>query len=551
METVEQYKKQKLATIKTLKRLQNFIENGEKFGLDNQEYLKEKINKAIEELQTDRLKVSLVGGFSEGKTSIAAAWSGKYDPKTMKIDISESSDEIQIYKLEDFDLIDTPGLFGFKELNNKTKYKEITRKYISETNLLLYVMNPNNPIKDSHKEELRWLFKELDLLSRSVFVISRFDEEVDIEDEVEYKKSFNIKKQSIYARLRDFDIIDDSQEVSVVAVSADPFGEGMDYWLSNIEEYHMISHIKDLQQATLNKIKESGGKELITIVTAQSIIKDIIKKEIPNVEKNIRVISNEIDIFKATLLELVNQKEKIEKRINTTIIELKEYITQTFTDLIIQARGTDMETIEDFFERNIGDEGIVLETNIQNEFSNHIDQVFLEISKTATNFESSINHYNSLVGDLAIKGLKESVGFMKNVSISSSTILSTRDVLMPALKFKPWGAIKLANNLTKGIPVVGAILEIGIEFWDSYNQLQKEEKFNEVKDSIIANLKKQRQEYLELISNKDEFIKCFFTNYIELSNQLTNLEKEVNDKQDFKENFEKWKLEAAKIESDF
>lgn len=551
METVEQYKKQKLATIKTLKRLQNFIENGEKFGLDNQEYLKEKINKAIEELQTDRLKVSLVGGFSEGKTSIAAAWSGKYDPKTMKIDISESSDEIQIYKLEDFDLIDTPGLFGFKELNNKTKYKEITRKYISETNLLLYVMNPNNPIKDSHKEELRWLFKELDLLSRSVFVISRFDEEVDIEDEVEYKKSFNIKKQSIYARLRDFDIIDDSQEVSVVAVSADPFGEGMDYWLSNIEEYHMISHIKDLQQATLNKIKESGGKELITIVTAQSIIKDIIKKEIPNVEKNIRVISNEIDIFKATLLELVNQKEKIEKRINTTIIELKEYITQTFTDLILQARGTDMETIEDFFERNIGDEGIVLETNIQNEFSNHIDQVFLEISKTATNFESSINHYNSLVGDLAIKGLKESVGFMKNVSISSSTILSTRDVLMPALKFKPWGAIKLANNLTKGIPVVGAILEIGIEFWDSYNQLQKEEKFNEVKDSIIANLKKQRQEYLELISNKDEFIKCFFTNYIELSNQLTNLEKEVNDKQDFKENFEKWKLEAAKIESDF
>ena len=33
----------------------------------------------------EKLKVVLIGGFSEGKTSIAAAWLGKYDPKTMNI----------------------------------------------------------------------------------------------------------------------------------------------------------------------------------------------------------------------------------------------------------------------------------------------------------------------------------------------------------------------------------------------------------------------------------------------------------------------------------
>ena len=36
-------------------------------------------------------------------------------------------------------------------------------------------MDPTNPIKESHKAELEWLFRDLGLLSRTVFVLSRFD----------------------------------------------------------------------------------------------------------------------------------------------------------------------------------------------------------------------------------------------------------------------------------------------------------------------------------------------------------------------------------------
>ncbi|AGT74006.1 hypothetical protein HPSA20_0769 [Helicobacter pylori SouthAfrica20] len=60
----------------------------------------------------------------------------------------------------------------------------------------MYVLNPSNPIKESHKDDLNWLFRTLNLLSRTIFVISRFDEEADIEDEKDYNKRFEIKKKT-------------------------------------------------------------------------------------------------------------------------------------------------------------------------------------------------------------------------------------------------------------------------------------------------------------------------------------------------------------------
>jgi hypothetical protein len=44
------------------------------------------------------------------------------------------------------------GLFGFKEQENDDthaieKYKDITKKYVSEAHLVLYVMNPTNQLR--------------------------------------------------------------------------------------------------------------------------------------------------------------------------------------------------------------------------------------------------------------------------------------------------------------------------------------------------------------------------------------------------------------------
>ncbi len=290
-ETLEQFKRNQKRNQEILKKLLDFVHTGEEYGINIEESLKDKIRNAMENVAGQKLKVALVGGFSEGKTSIAAAWIDRLD-KSMKIDHKESSDAVQIYNIDDeMELVDTPGLFGFKEKITDSgkieRYKDITKKYISEAHLILYALNPSNPIKESHKDDLNWLFRTLNLLSRTIFVISRFDEEADIEDEEDYNKRFKIKKENIQSRLNDLISLSEEKEgLIIVAVAANPFDLGVGHWLKHQEEFQKLSHIKTLQDATQKKIKENGGKLTIIEETKKSVIQDVIYRQMPLAKKS-------------------------------------------------------------------------------------------------------------------------------------------------------------------------------------------------------------------------------------------------------------------------
>ncbi|EMG89732.1 hypothetical protein HMPREF1397_00441 [Helicobacter pylori GAM115Ai] len=114
-ETLEQFKKDQKRNQEILKKLLDFVHTGEEYGIKVEESLKDKIHNAMENVAGQKLKVALVGGFSCGKTSIAAAWIERLDKEIMKIYHQESSDEVKIYHIDDeIELVDTPGLFGFK-----------------------------------------------------------------------------------------------------------------------------------------------------------------------------------------------------------------------------------------------------------------------------------------------------------------------------------------------------------------------------------------------------------------------------------------------------
>ncbi|WP_189394699.1 LeoA/HP0731 family dynamin-like GTPase, partial [Helicobacter pylori] len=245
-ETLEQFKRNQKRNQENLKKLLDFIHTGEKYGIQIEESLKDKIRNAMENVADQKLKVALVGGFSEGKTSIAAAWIDRLD-ESMKIAHQESSDAVKIYDIDnEMDLVDTPGLFGFKEKITDSgkieRYKDITKKYVSEAHLILYVLNPSNPIKESHKDDLNWLFRTLNLLSRTIFVISRFDEE-------DYNKRFKIKKENVQNRLNDLISLSEKEKegLIIVAVAANPYDLGLEHWLKHKEEFQKLSHIKTLQ----------------------------------------------------------------------------------------------------------------------------------------------------------------------------------------------------------------------------------------------------------------------------------------------------------------
>ncbi len=306
-ETLGQFKKDQKRNQENLKKLLDFIHTGEKYGINVEESLKDKIRNAMENVADQKLKVALVGGFSEGKTSIAAAWIDRLD-ESMNIDHKESSDAVKIYDIDDeMELVDTPRLFGFKEKITDSGeiecYKDITKKYISEAHLILYTLNPSNPIKESHKEDLNWLFRTLNLLSRTIFVISRFDEEADIEDEEDYNKRFKIKKENIQSRLNDLISLSEEEKegLIIVAVAANPYDLGVEHWLKHQEEFQKLSHIKALQDATQKKIKENGGKLTIIEEAKKSVIQDVVYRQMPPAKQALQGINGEMEYLNKTL----------------------------------------------------------------------------------------------------------------------------------------------------------------------------------------------------------------------------------------------------------
>ncbi|GAA7274362.1 hypothetical protein HpBGD95_02930 [Helicobacter pylori] len=546
-ETLEQFKRNQKRNQEILKKLLDFVHTGEKYGIKVEESLKDKIHNAMENVAGQKLKVALVGGFSCGKTSIAAAWIERLDKESMKIDHKESSDEVKIYHIDDeIELVDTPGLFGFKEKITDSgkieRYKDITKKYISEAHLILYALNPSNPIKESHKDDLNWLFRTLNLLSRTIFVISRFDEEADIEDEEDYNKRFKIKKENIQNRLNELISLSEEEEsLIIVAVAANPFDLGVEHWLKHKEEFQKLSHIKALQDATQKKIKENGGKLTIIEEAKKSVIQDVVYRQMPPAKQALQDINREMEYLNKTLEKRRKEIQDLNKEISQARIHLREFIIRYFSDLSRQVSGTSLETFNDFVTREIGDEGSIIDTRVQNEFEKQTQGISNEIAKIGTTFNadmSSFEKHARIFGEIAKKLSQSRI-------INATSIKAARDGIVAvarftgidlALKFKPWGAVKLAGNINKALPLIG----LAFEAWDSYNKYQKQQEFEKAKEEMKSHFDGQKQEILALINDETRFKQACFPSVFELEKCIQACEESVKKTQECTQGLEKW-----------
>ncbi len=559
-ETLKQFKENQKRNQENLNKLLDFIQTGEKYGISIEDSLKDKIRNAIGNVADQKLKVALVGGFSEGKTTIAAAWIERLE-KNMKIDHKESSDAVTIYNIDDeIELVDTPGLFGFKKKEHDSgtieRYKDITKKYISEAHLILYTLDPSNPIKESHKDDLNWLFRTLNLLPRTIFVISRFDEEADIENEEAYNKRFKTKKENIQNRLNDLISLSEKEKesLSVVAVAANPFDLGVEHWLKHKEEFQKLSHIKTLQDATQKKIKENGGKLTIIEEAKKSVIQDVVYRQIPLAKRALQEVGGEMEDLEEMIKQRRRDLQNLKEEISQARINLKEFVMRYFDDLIRQVSGTSLATFNDFVEREIGDKGINIDTRIKNEFERQTQGICNEMAKIGTTFDadrSFFEQHAKAFGSIARSLASSGVINATNVKVARDTIAAVgKFVGMDlALKFKPWGAVKLAGNINKALPFFG----LAIEAWDSYNTHQKNEKLEKAKGEMKSHFEGHKKELLELINDETKFKQQCFPGVFELEKCIQAFEEGIKKTQERCQGLEKWIQtgEAFKNSEDF
>ncbi len=439
-------------------------------------------------------------------------------------------------------------MFGFKEKiadsGKIERYKDITKKYVSEAHFILYALNPSNPIKESHKDDLNWLFRTLNLLSRTIFVISRFDEEADIEDEEDYNKRFETKKENIQNRLNDLIFLSEKEKegLNIVAVAANPYDLGVEHWLKHKEEFQKLSHIKTLQDATQKKIKENGWKLTIIEEAKKSVIQDVVYKQMPLAKKAQQNLKRELEYLNKAMEKRRKEIQSLNGEISQARINLKEFITRYFSDLIRQVAGTSLETFNDFVIREIGDEGINIETRVQNKFERETQGILNEIAKIETSFNDDRSFFEKHAGTFGKIGNEF---LTKSGFINATNIKLARDGVAAvgkfvgidlAFKFKPWGAVKLAGNLNKALPLIG----FAFETWDSWNKYQKEQKLEEAKKGMVSYFDNQKKEILDLINDGTRFKQKCFPSALELEKSFQEIEEKIEKTQACDQEFEKW-----------
>ncbi len=81
---------------------------------------------------------------------------------------------------------------------------------------------------------------------------------------------------------------------------------------------------------------------------------------------------------------------------------LKEFITRYFSDLSRQVAGTSLETFNDFLKREIGNEGINIDTRVQNAFERETQGILNEIAKIKTSFNADRSLFEKHAGTLVL-----------------------------------------------------------------------------------------------------------------------------------------------------
>ena len=536
-------------------------------GIDISESIR-KIESAKRIVQEDKISVVLVGAFSDGKTSVAAGWiNEKLD--NMKIATDESSDEILCYTPTTIpvgcQIVDTPGLFGDKvgadEDGGHILLSDITKKFISEANLILYVVAAKNPIKDSHKECIRWILKDLNKLSSTIFVINRMDDVADLTDEEDYSLQAKIKTENLRGKLLECGLNQsEAGKVRVACISAAPNGQGIEVWNEHRDEYLRRSHLDALEKLT-NSILQSSRESLIT-KTGCDILNDELIKTIELIGEQERQIA---DIFLPEKRESLRRNKKdleaLYKRLIRSKKDMKDALKALNKKKINAIRATSMESFKDVLEDEIGilpgKEGYVLNEEINDIFIEYAEKYSDWTMELGEKFQSEYNKQNEAMESLlkkgafsASNGLKAAgqlgVGAFKNGIFAGRELLGKLGVV---IKFKPWQVTKMATFATKALPVIGAGIDLVTNIAENIAAGVRNRKFEKSKEDLKNGINDTFYEVMQMLNSDDSYIDQFAPSYRILEEQIRQDEEDIRYQESMLAKFNTWNEEI--IEADY
>jgi GTPase SAR1 family protein len=527
MEQFKQFSVEKQSAVDALTRLREILEELGDIGVDVRGDL-QKIESAMKAVESDVLRIALLGAFSDGKTSVIAAWLGKI-MADMKIDMDESSDRLAIYKPEGLpgqcEIIDTPGLFGDKEKivdGTQVMYEDVTKRYISEAHLILYVVDATNPLKESHSAIAKWILRDLDKLSSTVFVINKMDEVTDLSEQVLFDDQAAIKKKNLKGKLQRAANLtpEELDRLNIVCIASNPNGRGLEFWFGKPEQYESRSRINDLKAITNSVLRENVPAVLIA-KTGLDVVRDVVGQKLVAAQQQLdgfKILEEQHRQESARIQQDITQGRSEVKRLAG---ELARELHNMENQLQARLRPLSLEDIRGFLEDEIGYTDDSVGYKLQLKIKLAVDRLFEQSSAITSRISLDIGRQlNSSEGFLdAMSGtlMKSAGGVFDTVSkigpsVIKEAIFVARDVLGNigvVIKFKPWEATKMAGAISKWAGPAGAIVSLGADAYKAYRAHELEQELMKIKKDISEMIKGAFKDIYDLIGDDEKMFGFF------------------------------------------
>jgi hypothetical protein len=218
----------------------------------------------------------------------------------------------------------------------------------------------------------------------------------------------------------------------------------------------------------------------------------------------------------------------------------------------VQLNHTDLETFQDFYIRNIGKDGINIESETHSLFDRYAESTNSVIINLDTKISAEFDFRDSLDKSFLEKHAKSGIDVLKNMGINNSTVLASRNLLRGGLgkvgikagmKFKPWGAAKFAKGLNGALGGIAVAFEV----WETYDLHQKNKKLEKTKTELTNYINGYKAHLLSYVNDEASYIKNFAPSFENTLKSREAFSEEVTEFNNKSEKIKEWYKKSDSI----
>lgn len=421
----------------------------------------------------DRPSITLVGDYNAGKTTFIRrilAEAGMSVPDDIEIRADPTTNSVRRYNCGEAWLIDTPGFHSGRAGDDL-----VTQSALPEASILVWLLNRS--ILDSTIELLCTVLTGSEGLGipakigRTILVLGRADDlgADPVEQPDEFSNVVRRKRVELCNALASRGVQFRAEDIFVVA--ADPFalvgGEaGVD--ATAFDLHRAWDGMEDLLQALSNRLSGPEAPLWMDIAVLEGGLFRLagIARELQADQAEWKIQGAQLDELIATIDARCHEAETFYKRITLDIDRMLDETTQSLLEDMWGARNSDElqaagKRLETWWEDPVfGQEVARWQSRWKTELDNWFERVTNEVQRTMESRELR-EAVISLDKSFDADGLGQQSGILREGGSAVSPLLKQgvaklgqRDVIYGIgkffnVKFKPWGATKIAGRFAK------------------------------------------------------------------------------------------------------